>query len=138
LAEYIRPLPVPDGDTKPYWDAAREHRLVIQRCQACQQAIFYPRSLCPHCMSDQIAWIDASGTGTIYSFTVVHRAPAQFAEDAPYVVALIDLAEGVRLMSSVVDCAPSDVRIGARVEVTFDDVTPEITLPKFRLSLAGV
>jgi uncharacterized OB-fold protein len=138
LAEYTRPLPVPDGDTKPYWDAAREHRLVIQRCQACQQAIFYPRSLCPHCMSDQIAWLDASGKGTIYSYTVVHRAPAQFAEDVPYVVALIDLAEGVRLMSNVVDCAPSDVRIGAPVEVTFDNVTPEISLPKFRLTSGGV
>jgi uncharacterized OB-fold protein len=61
VGEYIRPLPVPDGDTKPYWDAAREHRLIIQRCQNCQQAIFYPRSVCPHCMSDHIAWIEASG-----------------------------------------------------------------------------
>jgi uncharacterized OB-fold protein len=133
MAEYARPLPVPDGDTKPYWDAAKEHRLVIQRCQDCGEAIFYPRSVCPHCMSDRIAWIDASGRGTIYSYVVVHRAPAAFADLAPYVVALIDLEEGVRLMSNVVGAAASDVKIGAPVEVVFDDVTPEITLPKFRL-----
>jgi uncharacterized protein len=132
VGEYTRPLPVPDGDTKPYWDAAREHRLVIQRCQVCQQAIFYPRSVCPRCMSDRIAWIEATGKGTVYSYTVVHRAPAQFAEDAPYVVAVVDLDEGVRLMTNVVGCAPAEVRIGAEVEVTFDDVTPEISLPKFR------
>jgi uncharacterized OB-fold protein len=136
MAEYLRTLPVPDGDTAPYWDAAKQHRLVIQRCSDCARAIFYPRSVCPHCMSDRIAWIDASGRGTIYSYTVVHRAPPQFTDSAPYVVALIDLAEGVRLMSNIVDCSPTAVRIGAAVEVTFDDVTPEITLPKFRLSAA--
>jgi uncharacterized OB-fold protein len=133
MAEFNRPLPVPDGDTKPYWDAAKEHRLVIQRCQDCQQAIFYPRSICPHCMSDRLAWIEASGKGTIYSYTVVHRAPLAFADSAPYVVALIDLAEGVRMMTNVVGAPPADVGIGAAVEVVFDDVTPEITLPKFRL-----
>lgn len=133
MADYLKPLPVPDGDTQPYWDAAKEHRLMIQRCQGCQHAIFYPRSVCPHCMSDRIEWVAASGRGTIYSYTVVHRSPGQFKDDVPYVVALIDLAEGVRLMSNVVDCAPSDVQIGAGVEVVFDDVTPEITLPKFRL-----
>ena len=134
MAEYTRTLPVPDGDTKPYWDAAKQHRLAIQRCAACGRAIFYPRSVCPYCMSDQIDWFDASGRGTIYSYTVVHRAPPGFTDSVPYVVALIDLAEGVRLMSNIVDCSPSDVRIGAPVEVTYDDVTPEITLPKFRLA----
>jgi uncharacterized protein len=133
MAEYARPLPVPDGDTKPFWDAAKEHRLTIQRCQNCHEAIFYPRSLCPHCMSDRIEWIAASGKGTIYSYTVVHQSPAAFADSVPYVVALIDLEEGVRLMSRVVDTAPADVKIGAPVEVTFEDVTPEITLPMFRL-----
>jgi uncharacterized OB-fold protein len=134
MAEYSRPLPVPDGDTKPYWDAAREHRLVIQRCQDCHESIFYPRSVCPQCMSDRIDWIEASGKGTIYSFTVVHRAPAQFADSAPYVVALVDLAEGVRLMTNIVCCDPTAVRIGAAVEVEFDEVTPEIALPKFHLA----
>ncbi|HEY8884263.1 MAG TPA: Zn-ribbon domain-containing OB-fold protein [Chloroflexota bacterium] len=134
MAEYTRPLPVPDGDTKPFWDAAKEHRLTIQRCQNCHEAIFYPRSLCPHCMSDRIEWIAASGKGTIYSYTVVHQSPAAFADIVPYVVALINLDEGVRLMSRVVDSAPADVKIGAPVEVVFEDVTPEISLPQFRLA----
>jgi uncharacterized protein len=134
MAEYTRPLPVPDGDTKPFWDAAKEHRLTIQRCQNCHEAIFYPRSLCPHCMSDRIEWIAASGKGTIYSYTVVHQSPAAFADIVPYVVALINLDEGVRLMSRVVDSAPADVKIGAPVEVVFEDVTPEISLPHFRLA----
>jgi uncharacterized OB-fold protein len=134
MAEYAKPLPLPDGETKPYWDATKEHRLLIKRCQDCQTAIFYPRSVCPSCMSDRVDWVAASGRGTIYSYTVVRRAPPQFVEDAPYVVALIDLAEGVRLMSNVVGASPSDVRIGAVVEVVFEDVTPEITLPKFRLA----
>jgi uncharacterized OB-fold protein len=134
MTEYTKPLPLPDGDTKPYWDAAKEHRLLIKRCQDCQTAIFYPRSICPNCMSDRVDWVEASGRGTIYSYTVVHRAPPQFVQDAPYVVALIDLAEGVRMMSNVVGAAPSDVKIGAPVEVVFDDVTPEISLPKFKLA----
>lgn len=133
MTEYNRPLPVPDGDTRPYWEAARQHRLVIQRCAACRQAIFYPRSVCPHCGSDQIDWIEARGRGTIYSYTVVHRAPAGFADLVPYVVALIDLDEGVRLMSNVIGCAPDAVRVGAPVDVAFDDVTSQMTLPKFRL-----
>jgi uncharacterized OB-fold protein len=134
MADYNRPLPVPDGDTKPYWDAAKEHRLLIQRCQDCEQAIFYPRSLCPHCMSDRIDWIEATGKGRVYSYTVVHQSPPAFADSVPYVVALIDLDEGVRLMSNVVGSPPAAVKIGARVEVEFDDVTPEISLPKFHLS----
>ncbi len=133
MAEVNRPLPVPDGDTRPYWDAAKERRLLIQRCQDCHRAIFYPRSICPHCASDRVAWIAASGRGTVYSYTVVHRAPAAFVGDVPYVVALIELEEGVRLMSNIVGCSPSDVRIGGAVTVVFDDVTPEVTLPKFRL-----
>jgi uncharacterized OB-fold protein len=133
MIEYNRPLPVPDGDTKPYWDAAREHRLVIQHCADCGLAVFYPRAICPYCGSDRLHWVDASGRGTVYSYTIVHRAPVGFTDAVPYVVALIDLEEGVRLMSNVVDCTPSDVQIGERVEVVFEDVTPEISLPKFRL-----
>lgn len=135
MSDYNRPLPVPDGDTRPYWDAAKEHRLAVQRCQDCGDTIFYPRSVCPACMSDRIEWINASGRGVIYSYTVIHRAPPGFGDSVPYVVALIDLVEGVRLMSNVVNPA-SDVRIGAPVEVVFDDVTPEVTLPKFRLARA--
>lgn len=128
-----RPLPVPDHDTRPYWEAARRHELLIQRCRACGQHYFYPRSHCPHCLSDQTEWLRASGRGTVYSFTVTHRAPHPgFADRVPYTVALIELAEGPRIMSNVVGCPPDDVRIGMPVEVDFEDVTPEVSLPVFR------
>jgi uncharacterized OB-fold protein len=136
LPDYFKPLPLPDGDTAPYWEAARAARLLIQRCDSCQRHIFYPRSVCPHCMSDQIQWVDAAGTGTVYSYTVVHRSPEAFKPDVPYVVALIDLDEGVRMMSNIVGGA-GPLAIGARVEVFFDAVTTEITLPKFRLIRGG-
>lgn len=134
MAEYNKPLPLPDGDTRPFWEAAQEHRLVIQRCGDCQQPIFYPRSVCPHCMSDRITWVHASGRGTVYSYTVVHRSPPAFQQEVPFVVALVELEEGVRMMTRIVGSPPQAVRIGAAVEVVFDDVTPEITLPKFRLA----
>jgi uncharacterized OB-fold protein len=133
MVDYQKPLPVPDGDTRPYWDAAKRHELTIQRCTECGRHIFYPRSICPYCISSAIEWVHTSGRGTIYSYTVVHRAPAQFVGDVPYVVALIDLEEGVRMMSNIPGALPPDVHIGANVEVMFDDVTAEITLPKFRL-----
>jgi uncharacterized OB-fold protein len=128
-----RPLPIPDQDTRPYWEAARRHELLIQRCRACGQHYFYPRPYCPQCLSPETEWVRASGRGTVYSFTVNHRAahPA-FADRLPYVVALIDLAEGPRMMSTIVECDPADVHIGMAVEVTFEDVTDEISLPVFR------
>jgi uncharacterized OB-fold protein len=136
MPDYFKPLPLPDGDTAPYWEAARAARLLIQRCDSCRQHIFYPRSVCPHCMSDEIQWVAAAGTGTVYSYTVVHRSPDSFKQDVPYVVALIDLDEGVRMMSNIVGGA-GPLTIGARVEVFFDAVTAEITLPKFRLIRGG-
>lgn len=137
MAEYKKPLPIPDGDTRPYWEAARQSRLLIQQCDQCRQHVFYPRAVCPHCMSDRLTWVASSGKGTVHSYTVVHRAPESFVGDVPYVVALIDLDEGVRMMSNIVD-PPASVRIGARVEVLFEAVTPEITLPKFRLAEGGI
>lgn len=128
-----RPLPVPDQDTQPYWEAARRHELLIQRCLACGEHYFYPRPHCPHCLSNRTEWVRASGRGTVYAFTVVHRPPSPaFADRVPYVVALIDLAEGPRLMSNVVGCAPDAVHCGMAVEVAFEDVTPDIALPVFR------
>lgn len=132
---YDKPLPVIDPDTAPFWQAARERRLLVKYCVDCAKAHFYPRELCPHCHSDAVQWRDAKGTGSIYSFTVARRpAGPAFAADAPYVVAVVQLDEGVRMMSNIIGCAPDDVRIGQRVQVSFDEVTPEVTLPKFRLT----
>ncbi len=132
---YDKPLPAIDPGTETFWAEARAHRLTIPYCLDCGRHHFYPRSLCPHCHSDRLEWAQVSGRGTIYSFTVARKpAGPAFAPDLPYVIALIDLAEGPRMMTNLVVADVDAVRIGAAVEVAFDDVTPEITLPRFRLS----
>ena len=131
---YDKPLPVVDAESKPFWDGAKAHKLVIQQCGGCKQFIFYPRAVCPHCSGDTLQWSDVSGEGTIYSFTVARRgAGPAFKDDAPYVIALIDLKEGARMMSNIVTGDVDSVKIGQSVKVVFEDVTDEITLPKFQV-----
>lgn len=115
------PVPVANADSQPYWAAARENRLVIRKCKSCSQLHFMPRHLCPHCWSDQLEWVDAKGSGSVHSFTIVHRAsdPA-FAPLVPYAVALIELDEGPRMMANVVGAGALDVQIGDRVQVIFE------------------
>ena len=130
---YRKPLPRIDEESRGYWEALARHELYLQRCRACGTFRFYPRALCPACLSDATEWVRASGRGTVYSFTVTYQNQAPgFREEVPYVLAIVELAEGVRLMTNVVGSSPETVRIGLPVEVVFEDVTPEITLPKFR------
>jgi uncharacterized OB-fold protein len=132
MSEDQRPLPVPDPATAPYWAGAREHKLRLPRCEDCGEAHFYPRSLCPHCGSARLAWIDACGRGSVYSYTVVQRAPsAAFKPRVPYVVAVVALDEGPHLMADVRGCRPDEVRIGMPVQVAWEDVDPAVTLPYF-------
>ena len=137
----IKPAPIPDLDTKAFWDACKDHELRAQRCTACGRFRWPPRAFCPACYSWEYEWPRLSGCGTVYSFSVVHHvvAPA-FKDDAPYVVALITLegtADQVQLLSNVVDCPWEQVQVGMPVQVIFDDVTPEVTLPKFRRAPAS-
>ncbi|MDP2727573.1 MAG: Zn-ribbon domain-containing OB-fold protein [Dehalococcoidia bacterium] len=133
MADYEKPLPPITDDTKPFWDGCKRHELLLPKCKACNRIHYYPRMYCPHCMSDDLEWIKASGKGRVYSFTVVHLPPRPaFAPDVPYTVAVIELQEGVHMMSNVVQCPPENVKIGMPVQVVFDDVTEEITLPKFK------
>jgi len=128
-----KPVPVPTRETQPYWEGCKSHELRIQKCAACGHAQFYPRLYCTACMSDKVEWIKASGRGKVLSFTIVYRPVTQaFAGDVPYVVALITLDEGPQLMSNVVGCPPEQVSIGMPVEVTFEDWTEEISVPKFK------
>ncbi len=128
----MRPLPQPDPATAPYWQAARQHRLSLPRCLACERVHFYPRALCPHCGGGDFTWISASGGGSINSFTVVRRAPSPaFESQVPYIVAIVALDEGPHLMTNIVECDPDRVRIGDRVSVRFLDVDNETTLPVF-------
>lgn len=135
---YTKPLPAQDAGSRRYWQAAREHRLEIPRCLDCERHHFYPRELCPHCSSPRLEWSEVSGRGTIYSFTVARRpAGPAFRDEVPYVVALVELEEGPRMLSNVVGADPDSVAIGQPVRVVFEDVTEEVTLPKFEVVGAG-
>jgi uncharacterized OB-fold protein len=127
-----RPLPVADAATGPYWEATREERLVMPRCDDCGHYHFYPRTLCPQCSSPKLKWTQVSGAGVVYSYTVIHRAPSPaFATAVPYVVAAVKLAEGPHMMTNIVGIAPDAVRIGMPVKVVFQKYSEEITLPMF-------
>jgi uncharacterized protein len=128
-----KPVPIVNPWARPFWDGAREGRLLIQRCGDCQKHVFYPRVSCPHCFSQNLGWVQASGRGTVYSYTVVYNnAPSAFTCDVPYVVAVIQLDEGVRMLSNVVECDLDRLGCDMPVEVTFERLNEEFTLPKFR------
>jgi uncharacterized protein len=126
-------LPTIDDESRPFWDAAREHRFLIVRCRACGEAHHYPRPFCPSCWSEDVAWEAASGRGTLYTYsTVFVNDLPPFGDRVPYVAAAVDLDEGPRVLTNIVDCDPADLEIGMVVEVTYHELTPEITVPAFR------
>lgn len=136
MADYDKPLPraMDPNLSQPFWDGAKRHELLIPRCRSCSQHFWYPRQACPNCLTEDWEWAQASGKGRLYSFTVVRQPqnPA-FQEDVPYPYAIVQLDEGVRMISNVVDVeVPDGLEVDMRLEVTFDDVTDEWTLPKFR------
>ncbi|MBI3969170.1 MAG: Zn-ribbon domain-containing OB-fold protein [Chloroflexi bacterium] len=137
VSSYVKPLPVLDADSRPYWAAAAAGRLILRRCTACGLVYYYPRAICGRCWSAATEWIDASGRGKIYSFSVVYdnRAPG-FRDEVPYVLAYVELDEGPRMLTNVVDCAPDQVQIDMPVEVVFERVSDEIGIPRFRLRSA--
>jgi len=128
-----KPVPVVNTWAQPFWDATREHRLIIQKCGGCGRHVFYPRIACPHCAADRLEWVEASGKGTVYSFTVVEaNAPSAFLADMPFVIAVIRLEEGVQMLSNVTGCDPDEVTCDMPVEVTFEKLDDTFTLPKFK------
>lgn len=130
---YSKPVPAIDPDSQPYWDGANEGRLMIQRCKATGQTFLYSRQLVPGVVESEVEWIEASGRGTVYSYTVARRPAGQaFADDVPYVVVSVELEEGARVMSNLVTDDPDSVAIGQAVEVVFDAVADDLTIPKFR------
>lgn len=133
MSEYKKPLPEMQPWSKPFWEGAKQHKLLIQECTDCNTKIFYPRKICPECWSQNLSWTKASGKGTIYSYSITMAGVEEkFAEDLPFVLALVDLEEGVRMMTNIVDCPHDEVRIGMDVEVVFEDVTEDVSLPKWR------
>ena len=133
IPTYDKPLPSLDEANKPFWAAARERKLALQHCGNCGKPRYPISHVCPHCLSEEYEWKAVSGCGTVYSSIVFHQIYNQaFAGDAPYNVSLIQLEEGPRMISNVVGIAPSEVKVGDRVQVMFDPVTPEISIPRFQ------
>ena len=133
MTDYRKPLPRPSAVSLPFWQAAKRHELHIQRCGSCGAYVFYPREVCAECLSSDPTWVKVSGRGTVYSYTIA-QAPTHpaFAEDVPYIVAIVELTEGPHITTNITGCKPDAVRIGMPVIATFDDVTPDMTLVKFR------
>ncbi len=125
--------PRPNEDSKPFWDATAEGRLTLQRCTACDTVIWYPRAICPTCSSFDLDRFDASGRGHVYSYTVVHRSVGGWNKVTPYVVAYVELEEGPRLMTNLVDCDPFSVAIDSKVQVVWHDTGEGSALPRFTL-----
>lgn len=132
-SEYQRPVPIPDEASKPFFDGAREQRLIIQQCTSCGTTMWPAKSHCINCLRPTISWVQASGRGTLYSFVLMHQIyHPGFASEVPYNIAQIDLEEGLRIFSNVVECSNAELEIGMPLEVTFEAITDEVTLPRFK------
>ena len=132
MTEPTRPEPPVSEVSQPFWDATREHRLVVQWCRDCDRPVFYPREVCPTCLGDDLDWRESAGTGTVHAITVEHRPQnPQVAGRVPYAIALVEVAEGWRMLTNVVDCDPLTVTVGSPVAVTWEPLSDGRNLPLF-------
>lgn len=123
--------PVTDT-TEPFWEATKEERFLVQWCTDCNEAIFFPREVCPSCLGTSLEWRESTGRGTVYAFSVQHRPANPFMADrVPYTVALVELDEGIRLMSNVIDVDPDQVEVGMPVTVAWEPLSDGRNLPQF-------
>jgi uncharacterized protein len=137
MEEATRPRPDVRGAGAQYWSAAKSGALQLPRCGSCRRVHWYPRVRCPHCGSADIAWITASGRGTVHTYTVVRQSgDAYFKTKVPYVLAMIDLEEGVRVMSNIVGCEVGAVAVGSPVRAVFEDDGIPVDIPLFQLASA--
>jgi uncharacterized OB-fold protein len=132
-----KPLPAITTEAKPFWDAAAQQKLMIQRCQDCHAWVWTPRPSCNECGSEKIEWTQMSGKGEVYSFTVIRQvvgraASKSFEPDIPYVIAWVDLDEGPRLITNVIGCPVEAVKLGMKVTVQFEKASEKVWLPKFK------
>jgi len=125
------PAPFVFPETERFWSAAKAGRLELPFCKACNHAIWYPKAFCSACGTVDIEWRQASGEGVIYSFTEVHRGEGPYREVGSFVLALVDLDEGARVLTNIVDAEPADLAIGQRVRVVFHDASETAALPRF-------
>ena len=126
-----RPLPIPTELSAPHWDGTRQHRLMVQHCTGCGAYVFIPRRACPQCLAEPLEWVESSGKGVIYSYTIIHRPPHPSFEP-PYCAAIIELEEGWHMLSNIVGSDPGAIAVGQPVAVHYLDLD-EVTLPVFRI-----
>jgi hypothetical protein len=126
------PAPAVNPETKEYWDATAQGRLLLKRCLDCGTVIWYPRAYCPQCASLSTEWFPSSGRGQVYSYTVNQRGEGAYAGAVPYVLAYVELDEGPRVMTNIVDADAADLAVGLPVEVVFHDTGEGSALPRFR------
>ena len=132
-----KPIPAVTPELRPFFEAARQGKLVVQRCTGCDRRRFPPRDICSHCLGREADWVPSSGRGKIVTWNVMHQVyHPGFADEAPYAVVLVELDDGARMISNVVDCPPDRLAVDLRVEVTFENLSDEVALPKFRLVTA--
>jgi uncharacterized protein len=129
---YRKPLPAIDETSRPFWEGARREQVLVQRCAACGHLRFPPAPICPRCRGEDAEWVELTGRGTVWSFTVFHKQyfPG-FEDEMPYNVAIVELAEGVRMFTNLVGVEHEDIELGMPVRAVFEPVTPEVTLIKF-------
>jgi uncharacterized OB-fold protein len=133
--KYSKPLPAPSPETQRYWEGCKRHELWLPYCRICEKAYWYPRDFCPACGSRDVEWRRSSGAGKVYTFSIHYRAfHPGWADEVPYVTALVELDEGVRIFSNLVgvEADPKAIRCEMPVELVWDDATAEVTLPKWR------
>jgi hypothetical protein len=133
-SDVIFPAPPPTiyPETKPFWDATLENRLLLPTCDACDVVIWYPRAFCPKCGSQEVNWFQASGHGAIYSFTLCRRGGGDYRGIGIYVLAYVELEEGPRVMTNIVDCDPEQLNVGDEVEAVYHLTKNEGALLRFR------
>jgi uncharacterized OB-fold protein len=133
MNEYNKPLPAEDPDSAVYWEGCRQKKLMLQHCSSCSKPRYPANNFCPHCRDKNFTWKESLGKGRLYSWIVVrHPVPKEiYAEDVPYIVALIDLEEGVRIASNIVGCEPESITPDMTLQVIFKPVTEQVTLPLF-------
>jgi uncharacterized OB-fold protein len=132
MTEYKKPIPAITPDMRPFFEAAKRHELVVQRCHQCGTHRFPAREICSTCLSRDAEWVKVSGAGEVFSYNVMHQIyHPGFADEAPYAVVVVKLKEGAKMNSNLLGIKPHDIKIGMPVKVVFEDITDEVTLPKF-------
>ena len=126
-------LPTIEDETRPFWEGTKAGKLLLRSCQACGAVHYSPRPFCPTCWSDDVEWVEASGRATLYTHSTVYMNDLPpFGERVPYVAAVVELAEGPRMMTEVIDCPVEDLAVDMALEVTFRELTDEVTIAVFR------